>query len=684
MSVQLSRKFRVEYVRVLTFLALLGRCRSLNASRNILSGTCQLDIYGMPSELDFYSKMFLEHQVESFLQDTYYNPSIEVSNFYAIVVSQRLISDVHEKGLHPLNVNMTVNVEYLSQQDDGTVFEEHMCEFLGHEGGNLANYLSESGFDILKGVSEINEHKPSYSITTISPEDLQLASKIMLGVLTCSIAMFGTFVYFGVRKCYGTKYKQKGDCKSIAGSSLFGTFISIDTHSTSSTEDMSKQVKSYVLSGINFSRKDSKDGEEDEFSLCEQDDKRDIAKEIIGKNFLSPEQSDKSVELKDMESLTIQTSSRDAANGKLECGDSLSQASHTNSELINDECIISLQGEESIRKSSPNAALVFPYNKKPSVRIEGIHFMEDNYDHLKSPPQCEGNTVKEVKKMHEAKIDSFPISHIYPIVRTEELESKKTIKLDDTLLLSAITKKAPQYLIQGRDAEKSDEEIEVEKPIVFSKSDPYVPSNLHPHFALSKHTSSNTPTLPCRSGVVGFHEDDIKSINSGSFGTNDIMSEVSLPSLASSRTSLSFKYETMSNVLRGVTPLSIDMKSTREKEDHGLEIRKPIYRKEYLDILASKESSSKISTMQKRLIRNFVAPPGKLGVIIKRKGAASVVHQLKETSPLSGKLFPGDHILSINEIDTSEMTGLQVTMVMKKLMDMERKITVSHSKINKE
>jgi len=75
--------------------------------------------------------------------------------------------------------------------------------------------------------------------------------------------------------------------------------------------------------------------------------------------------------------------------------------------------------------------------------------------------------------------------------------------------------------------------------------------------------------------------------------------------------------------------------------------------------------------------RDCVAPPGKLGVVIDTTKHGPVVHMVKEGSPLEHVIFPGDKILSIDEVDTQGMTASGVTRVMAKKIHHERTITVS-------
>jgi len=94
-------------------------------------------------------------------------------------------------------------------------------------------------------------------------------------------------------------------------------------------------------------------------------------------------------------------------------------------------------------------------------------------------------------------------------------------------------------------------------------------------------------------------------------------------------------------------------------------------------IAAKKPPLSPTRQTNKVYQRDCVAPPGKLGVVIDTTKHGPVVHMVKEGSPLEHVVFPGDKILSIDEVDTRGMTASGVTRVMAKKMHNQRTITVS-------
>jgi hypothetical protein len=77
------------------------------------------------------------------------------------------------------------------------------------------------------------------------------------------------------------------------------------------------------------------------------------------------------------------------------------------------------------------------------------------------------------------------------------------------------------------------------------------------------------------------------------------------------------------------------------------------------------------------VVRECVAPPGKLGVVIDTTKDGPIVHLVKEGSPLENQIFPGDRIIAIDAVDTTSMSASNVTKIMASKMNSTRKITVS-------
>eukprot|EP00539_Tryblionella_compressa_P018388 CAMPEP_0178866086 /NCGR_PEP_ID=MMETSP0747-20121128/4765_1 /TAXON_ID=913974 /ORGANISM="Nitzschia punctata, Strain CCMP561" /LENGTH=935 /DNA_ID=CAMNT_0020532935 /DNA_START=70 /DNA_END=2877 /DNA_ORIENTATION=- len=84
------------------------------------------------------------------------------------------------------------------------------------------------------------------------------------------------------------------------------------------------------------------------------------------------------------------------------------------------------------------------------------------------------------------------------------------------------------------------------------------------------------------------------------------------------------------------------------------------------------------SVMSSIVCRDCYAPPGKLHIVIHSTKDGPAVHTVKAGSSLEGHIFPGDLIISVDNIDTRSFTAEQVMKMMASKSDKERKITVLH------
>lgn len=78
--------------------------------------------------------------------------------------------------------------------------------------------------------------------------------------------------------------------------------------------------------------------------------------------------------------------------------------------------------------------------------------------------------------------------------------------------------------------------------------------------------------------------------------------------------------------------------------------------------------------------RVVIAPAGKLSIIIDTTNDGPVVYEVKEGSPLKGMVFPGDRIISIDEIKTRGMTANNITKIMARKANIQRMITLANEK----
>jgi hypothetical protein len=84
------------------------------------------------------------------------------------------------------------------------------------------------------------------------------------------------------------------------------------------------------------------------------------------------------------------------------------------------------------------------------------------------------------------------------------------------------------------------------------------------------------------------------------------------------------------------------------------------------------------SVMSSIVCRDCYAPPGKLHIVIHSTKDGPAVHSVKEGSSLEGHIFPGDLIISVDNVDTRSYTAEEVMEMMASKSDRERKITVLH------
>ena len=72
----------------------------------------------------------------------------------------------------------------------------------------------------------------------------------------------------------------------------------------------------------------------------------------------------------------------------------------------------------------------------------------------------------------------------------------------------------------------------------------------------------------------------------------------------------------------------------------------------------------------------IIAPPGKLGVVIDTPmNGFPMVHAIKETSVLSGRVRIGDKLVSVDGEDTTEMSAIKVSkLISSKAMNPQRRM----------
>ncbi|KAL9184743.1 hypothetical protein ACHAXT_012713 [Thalassiosira profunda] len=99
----------------------------------------------------------------------------------------------------------------------------------------------------------------------------------------------------------------------------------------------------------------------------------------------------------------------------------------------------------------------------------------------------------------------------------------------------------------------------------------------------------------------------------------------------------------------------------------------PLYQME--DEIPNPLSASKLPLEDVEQTQDVYAPPGKVGVAIDVIDGHPIVHKVKKGSPLEGLLLPNDRVVSIDGVDTTSMSAADVTQLMVRRMNYERKIS---------
>lgn len=109
--------------------------------------------------------------------------------------------------------------------------------------------------------------------------------------------------------------------------------------------------------------------------------------------------------------------------------------------------------------------------------------------------------------------------------------------------------------------------------------------------------------------------------------------------------------------------------TNERKPENVKELERKIFKK-----MSHKEERKRLPCG--RVKRTCYGPPGKLGVLIDTSKSGPVVHEVKDSSPLRGVLYPGDLIIAIDDVDVRSMTAAIVTSMMAKRIDKHRKMTI--------
>ena len=93
---------------------------------------------------------------------------------------------------------------------------------------------------------------------------------------------------------------------------------------------------------------------------------------------------------------------------------------------------------------------------------------------------------------------------------------------------------------------------------------------------------------------------------------------------------------------------------------------------------ASTQNQQRVASKYERVC---IAPPGRLGVVIDTTKDGPVVYQVKDDSPMLGQIFPGDRMMTIDDIDTRGLRASQITQIMAEKADSQRSMKLSGKKI---
>jgi hypothetical protein len=91
-----------------------------------------------------------------------------------------------------------------------------------------------------------------------------------------------------------------------------------------------------------------------------------------------------------------------------------------------------------------------------------------------------------------------------------------------------------------------------------------------------------------------------------------------------------------------------------------------------------KRHASESSSVVRRSKSTIAAPPGKLGIILANKADSkgTVVSGVRTSSVLVDRISPGDRIIAIDGEDVSRMTVSEITTIMSRKAEYERRLTL--------
>ena len=76
--------------------------------------------------------------------------------------------------------------------------------------------------------------------------------------------------------------------------------------------------------------------------------------------------------------------------------------------------------------------------------------------------------------------------------------------------------------------------------------------------------------------------------------------------------------------------------------------------------------------------RDCIAPPGKLQIVMHSTNDGPTIHEVRPGSSLKYKVFPGDLLVAVDDVDTRTFTAEAVMDMMIAKSSKHRKLTVLH------
>ena len=74
--------------------------------------------------------------------------------------------------------------------------------------------------------------------------------------------------------------------------------------------------------------------------------------------------------------------------------------------------------------------------------------------------------------------------------------------------------------------------------------------------------------------------------------------------------------------------------------------------------------------------KDIFAPAGKIGLSIGTSKYGPIIDSINDESPLKGSVFPGDYVLAVDDVDTSDWLAQNVAQLVAEKTDTVKKLTL--------